>query len=73
VLFEQALETAKFMLFTISTRKQDDALKIDKEIMYQEGKELFGVPVSFKDMMMLKGTDTTFGLASRLMRVIKCY
>jgi Asp-tRNA(Asn)/Glu-tRNA(Gln) amidotransferase A subunit family amidase len=45
-------------------RKQDEEISHDKEVIYKGG-ELFGIPVSMKDMFLVKDVDSTWGLASR--------
>jgi Asp-tRNA(Asn)/Glu-tRNA(Gln) amidotransferase A subunit family amidase len=40
-------------------------LKVNKNVLYEEGNELFGIPITIKDMFQMQGFDSTFGVASR--------
>jgi Asp-tRNA(Asn)/Glu-tRNA(Gln) amidotransferase A subunit family amidase len=40
-------------------------LKVNKNVLYEEGNELFGIPVTIKDVFQMKGFDSTFGAAAK--------
>jgi hypothetical protein len=45
-------------------------LKVNKNVLYEEGNELFGIPITIKDMFQMQGFDSTFGVASRFNLII---
>jgi Asp-tRNA(Asn)/Glu-tRNA(Gln) amidotransferase A subunit family amidase len=37
----------------------------DREIIYQEGNELYGIPITVKEFYIMKGFDSTVGCAAK--------
>ena len=40
----------------------------DVNVIYKEGNHLFGIPITIKDQLIMKGHDSSFGTAFRLFK-----